>query len=97
MSVMLSRRSLIAGLGAGVGLAACGGSGQQGTFGIAVLGIGQLSLGQAIPAINASGTCRLAGLISSSREKLEETGQQYGVPSSAWYGYEDFDAIAANQ
>lgn len=97
MTVTITRRSVIAGLGMGVGLAACGGSRQQGSFGIAVLGIGHLSLGQAIPAIDASRVCRLAGLVSSSREKLEDTGRRYGVPASAWYGYDDFDAIEADE
>ncbi|MEX2150319.1 MAG: Gfo/Idh/MocA family oxidoreductase [Steroidobacteraceae bacterium] len=96
---MTSRRDVVLGLGAAAGLMACGrgapGAGGE-RQGVALVGIGDLAQGQVIPAIRKSGSCRLAGLVSGSRDKLRDIGGRFDVPESAQYSYDDFDQIAAN-
>jgi predicted dehydrogenase len=94
-----SRRDVLLGFGAAAGLMACGrgapGAGGE-RLGVALVGIGDLAQGQIIPAIRQSGSCRLAGLVSGSRDKLRDLGDRFDVPENARYSYDDFDRIAAN-
>lgn len=93
----ISRRELLVGMGAAAGLAACGGGGYSGRqLGVAVVGIGSLAQGQIIPALQESQRCRLAGLVSSRRERLLELGGRFGVAESGLYTYDDFDRVAEN-
>jgi predicted dehydrogenase len=94
----LDRRDVLLGLGAAAGLAACGATddADTGKIGVAVLGIGDLSLNTIIPAIQDSANCRLTGLVSSSTEKLSEVGNRFAVPASGQYLYGDLERIADN-
>ncbi len=65
-------------------------------LGIAVVGIGQLTLGQILPAFAASKTVRLAGLVSGHADKAQRLAQDYGVDPKAVYSYDDFDNIKDN-
>ena len=93
----IPRRDVLLGLGAAAGLAACGGP-ELGTrkLGVAVIGIGALSLNWILPALATTERCRLTGLISSSVDKLRELGTQFGVPVSGQYVYDDLERIADN-
>ena len=91
-----SRREVLVGIGAATGIAACGsGTGDGGAkLGVAVVGIGNLSLGQIIPALQNTERCRLMGLVSSSTEKLRDVGTRYDVPASRQFTYDNFERIA---
>jgi len=65
-------------------------------LGVAIVGIGSLSLGQIIPALQATQHCRLAALVSGSTGKLRDVGARYGVPVSCQYSYDGFEKIADN-
>jgi predicted dehydrogenase len=94
----VTRRDVLIAMGGAAGLAACGtGSSPGGSgLGIAVVGLGGLSLGQVVPALQKTSYCHLAGLVSSGRDKLRDTGSRYGVPEDAQFTYDDFDRIADN-
>jgi predicted dehydrogenase len=97
----ISRRSLLSASAASALLAACGtrtgGSGGDARgIGIAVVGIGILVSDQILPALAQTKNCYLAGLVSSSREKLAALGAPLGVPDNAQYTYDEFDRIADN-
>ena len=64
--------------------------------GIAVVGIGQLTLGQILPAFAASKTVRLAGLVSGHPDKAQKIATDYGVDPKAVYTYDNFDSIKDN-
>jgi predicted dehydrogenase len=63
-------------------------------LGIAVVGLGKLSLGEILPALEQSTGCRLAGLVSGNADKARDVARRYGVPADAIYDYDDFDRIA---
>lgn len=94
------RREVILGLGAAASLAACGSSknpiASYRKLGIAVVGIGGVATRDVFPALKRSEHCRLAGLVSSSAEKLRAAGEEFGVPSKSQYTYDNFDRIADN-
>jgi len=58
----------------------------------AVLGLGNFA-GLVLPRFARSQHANLAALISGTPEKLVRIGEQYGVPASARYGYDDWDRI----
>ncbi|WP_322104382.1 Gfo/Idh/MocA family oxidoreductase [Paraburkholderia sp. J41] len=64
--------------------------------GMAVAGLGRLSLAQILPALAQSKHARLAGLISGSPEKARAVAAQYGVGDNAIYGYGDMARLADN-
>jgi predicted dehydrogenase len=92
-------------LGAAAGLAACDRSG-TGTapattgnyrkLGVAVVGIGGVSVRDVFPALKRSNHCRLAGLVSSDAGKLQEMGKRFDVPANGQFTYDKFDSIADN-
>ena len=93
-----TRREILAAMAASAALAACGRGREPGpdSLGIAVVGIGWLSQGQVIPALQQTTECHLAALVSSTRDKLQGLGKKFGVPETAQYTYDEFDRIADN-
>ncbi len=93
-----SRRDILIAMGGAAGLAACGSGSNSGAggLGVAVVGLGGLSLGQVVPALQKTEYCRLAGLVSSSRDKLRDIGSRHDVPEDAQFTYDEFDRIADN-
>lgn len=89
-------------LGAGAALALTTGpalhaqGGGQGSVGYAVVGLGKLSLGQILPALQRTKNAHLAALVSGHPEKAKKVAAQYGLSESAIYSYENFDSIARN-
>jgi predicted dehydrogenase len=95
----ISRRRVLAGVGATTALFACSRSALdvgKPKLGVAVVGIGGLSLGQIIPGLRQTKRCHLAGLVSGKVEKLREVGAKNGVPRNAQFTYDEFDRIAEN-
>jgi predicted dehydrogenase len=102
MSEELSRRGVI-GLGVGAALsmgalarAQSGGPRARDSVGVAIVGIGLLSAGQLLPALQKTKKAHLAALVSGSPDKAKRTAAQYGLSEKAIYSYETFDRIADN-
>jgi predicted dehydrogenase len=61
--------------------------------GIAVVGLGRLSLGQILPASASSKRVRLAGLVSGHPAKAQALATLYGVPAKSVYSYENYESM----
>lgn len=64
--------------------------------GFAIVGLGELSLTQILPAFAVSALGKPVALVSGHREKAEHVAEHYGVPPSGIYSYENFDALKNN-
>ena len=65
--------------------------------GIAVVGLGRLSLEAILPGLITSKKCRLVGLVSGDRAKAVTVAAQYGVPDASIYDYGSMKNIADNR
>ncbi len=65
-------------------------------LGVAVVGLGNLSLEQIIPGFGQATTVRLAALVSGHRDKAMAVAAQHGLPPAAVYDYDNFDGIKNN-
>lgn len=63
-------------------------------FGWAVVGLGQLALGQIMPAFGLCNLSRPTALVSGHPDKAKTVAEAYGVARDAIYNYENFDRIA---
>jgi predicted dehydrogenase len=64
--------------------------------GIAVVGLGHLSIAQILPAFGASKRVRLAGLVSGDPAKASALATLYGVAASGLYNYQNYDSMREN-
>lgn len=64
--------------------------------GFAIVGLGRLSLEELLPAFRACKYAKVSALVSGTAEKAETLAAQYGVPPSAIYTYDTFEALANN-
>ncbi len=64
--------------------------------GVAVVGLGRLSLEAILPALATCMLARVAGIMSGDKAKGARVAEQYGVPSEAVYGYDEWDRLGAN-
>src|ERR1700728_1457184 len=64
--------------------------------GIAIVGLGHLSIGQILPAFGASKRVRLAGLVSGDPAKAKALGDLYGVPAKGLYNYQNYESMRDN-
>jgi len=98
MTEPISRRGLI-GLGLGAvalpALSPARAAGPDGV-GVAIVGLGKLSLGQIVPGLRNCRSARLAALISGHADKANRLAAEAKLPASAVYSYADFDRIAAD-
>jgi predicted dehydrogenase len=66
-------------------------------IGYCIVGLGRISMGQFMPGARASGQrSKLVAFVSGHRDKAERMAQQYGVPLSNIYNYQNFEEIAHN-
>lgn len=63
-------------------------------YGWAVVGLGQLALGQVMPAFGLCDLSQLTALVSGHLDKAKTVAEAYGVANDAIYNYENFDKIA---
>ncbi|TWI55570.1 putative dehydrogenase [Pseudomonas duriflava] len=70
--------------------------GRDQRVGIAVVGIGRLSLEEILPAFASSKRCKVTALVSGDRNKALRVAQMYSVPESGIYNYQNFDQIREN-
>ncbi len=68
----------------------------QHRVGIAVVGLGHLSLGQILPAFGAAKRVRLAGLVSGNPAKAAAVATLYGVPAQSVYNYQNYESMREN-
>ena len=62
-------------------------------LGIAVVGIGHLTVEQILPAFGESRSTKLVALVSGHRDKAEQVAQHHGVDAKRIYDYAGFDRI----
>ncbi len=90
-------------------LTSCGGTSQedksaeesaaqkkQNKLGIALVGLGQYAEGQLAPALQETGHCYLAGIVTGTPEKAEKWKRKYNIPEKNIYNYQNFDTIRDN-
>ncbi len=65
-------------------------------LGVAVVGLGRLSLTQILPGFAQSEHVRVTALVSGEREKARVIAAQYRVPENNIYGYTNFDDLKNN-
>jgi glucose-fructose oxidoreductase len=63
-------------------------------LGVALVGLGSYSTGQLGPALKRTQHCRLAGVVTGSREKGLKWSQDYGFPESSIYSYDTMAKLA---
>jgi predicted dehydrogenase len=79
-----------------IAVAATPGDGTARKLGVALVGLGRLSAGQLVPALQKTKLCRLTALVSGSPEKARQWAQQHDVSEKSVYNYENFDSIRDN-
>ena len=65
-------------------------------LGIAVAGLGHLSLAQILPGFGVAEHVRVTALVSGERDKARVVAAQYGVPERNLYDYANFDRLRDN-
>ena len=65
-------------------------------LGVALVGIGRLSMGQLLPAFAKCKLARPVALVSGHLDKAHEQAQKYGIDPKNIYNYNNFDKIADN-
>ena len=65
-------------------------------LGVAVVGLGHLSLLQILPGFGQARHVRVAALVSGERDKARAVAAQYGVKESSLYDYASFDRLRDN-
>ena len=65
-------------------------------LGVAVVGLGHLSLLQILPGFGQAQHVRLAALVSGERDKASAIAAQYGVKETSIYDYASFDRLRDN-
>lgn len=64
--------------------------------GFAIVGLGQLALGEVMGAFRETKYCKPVALVSGHAEKAKQVAETYGVDPKAIYNYENFDSIKDN-
>ena len=63
-------------------------------LGFAVIGLGELALGQVLPAFGSCKFARPTALVSGDRAKAEKVANQYGIAREHLYDYKTIDRLA---
>lgn len=66
-------------------------------LGVALVGLGRYSTGQLGPALKQTQYCRLAGVVTGSKEKGEQWAKDYGFPAENIYSYDTMAQLAGNK
>ena len=62
--------------------------------GIAIVGVGRISVNEVLPAFAQSKHAKPVALVSGDREKALKVARQYNIPESAVLDYRDYDKLA---
>lgn len=66
-------------------------------LGIALVGLGNYAARQLAPALQETSNCYLAGIVTGTPSKIDTWKNQYNIPDTSIYNYENFDRIADNK
>lgn len=66
-------------------------------LGVALVGLGSYAKNQLAVALEQTGNCYLAGIVTGNEYKAEEWKKKYNIPDKNIYNYRNFDAIAENK
>ncbi|MES2772781.1 MAG: Gfo/Idh/MocA family oxidoreductase [Bacteroidota bacterium] len=104
-----SRRKFLRNLGlAGMGMPLMSATGHLDTFsfmssnksegklGVALVGLGSYAGGQLAPALQQTGHCYLAGIVTGTPGKAATWKEKYNISDKSIYNYESFDTIKDN-
>ncbi len=64
--------------------------------GFALVGLGNLTLGELLPAFGSCQYAKVTALVSGNPEKAKKVARQYGIPEKSIYNYQNFDNIKNN-
>jgi predicted dehydrogenase len=64
--------------------------------GFAIVGLGRLSLGELLPAFGECKYAKPVAVVSGDAAKAAKVADQYGIPASGIYNYQNFDSIKDN-
>ena len=96
----LNRRSVLASSGAFATVALTGKAAKaaspDGKLGYAVVGLGMYGQGMILPQFANCEHSRLAAVVSGDPVKAKKVADQYGLPDTAIYNYENYDTIRDN-
>jgi predicted dehydrogenase len=67
------------------------------SLGVALVGLGSLSTKQIAPALQKTGNCHLAGIVTGTPEKEQTWAAKYNIDRSHIYSYESFDKIVGDE
>lgn len=70
--------------------------GKDGRLGLAIVGLGRLSLEEIMPALASSKRCRVTALVSGDAAKARQVAAMYDVPETHIYDYQNFDRLRDN-
>jgi predicted dehydrogenase len=65
-------------------------------IGYCVVGLGRISMNQFMPGVKISKDSKIVALVSGHRDKAERIADEYNVPHSAIYNYQNYDSIRDN-
>lgn len=65
-------------------------------LGVALCGLGKLSTDQIAPALQKTQHCRLAGIVTGSRGKVDAWRKKYNLPARSVYTYDTMHRMADN-
>ncbi|HEX8039373.1 MAG TPA: Gfo/Idh/MocA family oxidoreductase [Chryseosolibacter sp.] len=101
---MFKRRDFIKGTLAGIAGVAVGSEHafaniivpQKRKLGVALVGLGYYSTDLLAPALQITGQCYLAGIVTGTPSKAETWKQRYNIPDRNIYSYDNFSSLANN-
>lgn len=65
--------------------------------GFALIGLGNLSVDQLLPAFGACRKAKVTALVSGSPGKARTLARRYGIPETSVYGYDDYSRLSQNR
>lgn len=72
------------------------GTGNGRRIGYCIVGLGRISMGHFMPGVRMSRRSKIVAVVSGHRPKAERIADQYAVPHSSIYNYENYDTIRNN-
>ncbi|PZR28838.1 MAG: glucose-fructose oxidoreductase [Citrobacter freundii] len=69
---------------------------KDGRLGIALVGLGGYATGQLAPALQETGHCYLAGIVTGTPAKIPVWKEKYNIPDKNIYHYGNYEDIAKN-